>query len=244
MRLGKFLAHAGVASRRHSETIVRDGRVRVDGELELDPARPVEETTIVEVDGRRVAILGSSLVLALHKPLGVVSTAQDTHGRLTVVDLVADEAEGRRVYPVGRLDADTTGLIVLTDDGDLAERLTHPRFEVPKTYLLQVERAIGEKALAQLRRGVKLDDGMTAPAKVRRVGPSAVELTIHEGRKHQVRRMAEAVGHRTAALRRTAIGPLRLGRMAPGAVRRLTPDEEQALRAAPKRQRSRSSSTS
>jgi 23S rRNA pseudouridine2605 synthase len=241
MRLGKFLAHAGVASRRHAETIVRAGRVAVDGAVELDPATPVQESTIVEVDGRRVAILGESLVLALHKPRGVVSTASDTHGRPTVVDLVAGQAAGRRLYPVGRLDADTTGLILLTDDGDLAERLTHPRYEVPKTYVLEVEGpgAIGDKAVQALRRGVTLDDGPTAPARVRRLGPRQLEITIHEGRKRQIRRMAEAVGHRTQTLRRTAIGPLRLGRLAPGDARALTPEEEQALRAAPKRQRPR-----
>lgn len=237
MRLGKFLAHAGVASRRHAETIVRDGRVRVDGKTVRDPATPVTEETIVEVDGQRAAILGESMVLALNKPTGVVSTAADTHGRPTVVDLVADLAEGRRLYPVGRLDADTAGLILLTDDGDLAERLTHPRYEVPKTYLLVVEgpKSINDKSLGALRRGVELDDGMTEPARVRRIGPREVEVTIHEGRKRQVRRMAEAVGHRVQSLRRVAIGPMRLGKLAPGTARRLSAEEERDLRAAPKR---------
>lgn len=239
MRLGKFLAHAGVASRRHAETIVRAGRVRVDGEIELDPATPVTEETIVEVDGRRAAILGDALVVALNKPAGVVSTASDTHGRPTVVDLVADLAGGRRLYPVGRLDADTTGLILLTDDGDLADRLTHPRYRVPKTYVLRVQGpgSIADRSIASLRRGVELDDGVTAPARVRRLGPRELEITIHEGRKRQVRRMTEAVGHRVDSLKRVAIGPMRLGRLAPGTARRLTPEEERDLRAAPKRQR-------
>lgn len=240
MRLGKFLAHAGVASRRHAETIVRDGRVVIDGEPEYDPATPVTDEMVIELDGKRVAILGTSLVLALHKPPGVVSTASDTHGRPTVVDLVADHAEGRRLYPVGRLDADTTGLILLTDDGDLAERLTHPRYMVQKTYVAELgppTRAIADKALAKLRRGIELEDGTTAPARVRRLGPQTIELTIHEGRKRQVRRMCEAVGHPVTALQRVSLGPLKLSGLPEGGVRKLSVDEEQELRAAPKRVR-------
>ncbi|HYF27445.1 MAG TPA: pseudouridine synthase [Baekduia sp.] len=236
MRLGKYLAHAGVASRRHSEDVVRAGRVRVDGALVLDPATPVAEEAVVEVDGRLVRLEGRHVVVMLHKPAGVVSTAKDTHGRPTVLDLV--EADGRRLYPVGRLDADTTGLILLTDDGELAERLTHPRYEVPKTYVATLKgRSIADRDLQRLRRGVQLDDGPTAPARVRRLGPAALELTIHEGRKRQVRRMCEAVGHSVETLQRTAIGPLRLGRLAMGDSRALTPEEEQALREAPKRVR-------
>lgn len=239
MRLGKYLAHAGVASRRHAEEVVRSGRVTVDGELELDPARPVERESVIEVDRRRVTILGDFVVLALHKPEGVVSTAKDTHGRPTVVDLVA--RPDRRLYPVGRLDADTTGLILLTDDGDLAERLTHPRYEVPKTYVAHVKSrgAVADRALQRLQRGVELDDGRTAPARVRRLGPDVLELTIHEGRKRQVRRMCEAVGHPVFKLQRVAIGPLKLGSLRPGDSRELTADEETALRAAPKRVRRR-----
>ena len=238
MRLGKYLAHSGVASRRHAEDVVRDGRVHVDGERVLDPATPVDESSNVEVDGRLVRPAGKHLVLMVHKPAGVVSTASDTHGRPTVVDLAADFAENRRLYPVGRLDAETTGLILLTDDGELADRLTHPRFEVPKTYVAKVAgKPIGDKALRKLRQGIELEDGMTLPAKVRRLNPHALELTIREGRKRQVRRMLEAVGHPAQELRRVAIGPLRLGRMAVGGVRELTPDEDRALRAAPKRVR-------
>ncbi|WP_205698677.1 pseudouridine synthase [Conexibacter sp. SYSU D00693] len=238
MRLGKYLAHAGVASRRHSEDVVRAGRVAVDGDVVLDPATPVDEHSNVEVDGRLVRPQGRHAVVMLHKPKGVVSTAQDTHGRPTVVDLV--EAGERRLYPVGRLDADTTGLILLTDDGELAERLTHPRYEVPKTYVAKVGGPpVHDKALRRLRQGVELDDGPTLPAKVRRLTPHAIELQITEGRKRQVRRMCEEVGHPVQELQRVAIGPLRLGRLKVGDSRELTPDEERALRAAPKAQRRR-----
>ena len=163
----------------------------------------------------------------LNKPAGVVSTARDTHGRRTVVDLVPS---GRRLYPVGRLDADTTGLILLTNDGALANRLTHPRYEVPKTYLARVGRAVPERALKQLRDGVELDDGPAAPAKVRQLEAGVLELTIHEGRKHQVRRMCEAIGFPVNELTRIAFGPLRLERLAPGKHRRLTAAEIDRLR--------------
>jgi 23S rRNA pseudouridine2605 synthase len=170
-------------------------------------------------------------VYALNKPPGVVSTAKDTHGRRTVVEFVPSE---RRLYPVGRLDADTTGLILLTNDGDLANQLTHPSFEVEKTYRATVEPTpVSEAALRSLREGVELEDGRTAPAKVRQLEPGELEITIHEGRKRQVRRMCEAVGHRVAALERTAFGPLRLERLAEGDFRRLTPAEVERLRKAP-----------
>ena len=163
----------------------------------------------------------------LNKPEGVVSTAADTHGRRTVVDLVPS---GRRLYPVGRLDADTTGLILLTNDGELANRLTHPRYEVPKTYLARVGRNVPEGALRKLRDGVELDDGPAAPAKVRQIESGVLELTIHEGRKHQVKRMCEAVGFPVKELTRIAFGPLRLDKLAPGKHRRLTAAEVERLR--------------
>ncbi len=191
---------------------------------------------MVEVDGRLVRPLGRHVVVMVNKPAGLVSTASDTHGRPTVVDLV--DAPGRRLYPVGRLDADTTGLLLLTDDGELAERLTHPRYEVPKTYVARVGGPpVGEKALRRLRQGVELEDGMTLPARVRRLGPHAIELTLREGRKRQVRRMCEEVGHPVEELQRVAIGPLRLGKLPEGGSRELTADEDTALRAAPKRLR-------
>jgi 23S rRNA pseudouridine2605 synthase len=231
MRLAKHLAHAGVASRRAAEKLVWEGRVRVDGEVVTDPARDVAGGERIEVDDRLVGgAARPPVVFALNKPAGVVSTARDPGGRPTVVDLVRSR---ERLYPVGRLDADTTGLILLTNDGDLAHRLTHPSFGVPRVYVATVRRGpVGARALAALREGVELPDGRTAPARVRRLAPDAIELTLHEGRNRQVRRMCDAVGHPVVELRRVAFGPLRLGTLEPGAVRRLAGAEVEKLRAA------------
>ena len=229
MRLAKYLAHAGVASRRAAEGLVREGRVTVGGEPAMDPAVDVDEASGVAVDGEPVSP-EPAVVYAVNKPAGVVSTARDTHGRPTVTSLVPS---GRRLYPVGRLDADTTGLIFLTNDGELANLLMHPRYEVPKTYRARVEPApVGEGALRRLREGVELDDGQAAPARVRQVQPGLLEITIAEGRKRQVRRMCEAVGHRVVELRRVAFGRLRLGDLGEGRHRRLTAAEVERLRAA------------
>ncbi len=235
MRLSKFLAHAGVASRRAAETMIRDGRVTVAGEIVLDPALDVDEHSVVAADGRPLDGPEARIVYVLNKPLGVLSTAKDTHGRTTVVALIADTLAGTRersrLYPVGRLDADSSGLILLTNDGALAHGLTHPSFEVQKTYRARVGGGpVGDAALRRLREGVSLEDGITAPARVRRLGRSALELTIHEGRNRQVRRMCEAVGHPVSELRRVAFGPLKLGELAPGAFRRLTDGEIERLR--------------
>jgi 23S rRNA pseudouridine2605 synthase len=230
MRLAKHLAHAGVASRRAAETLVREGRVAVGGETVRDPAREVGERDRVELDGRALAAPAAKVVYVLNKPVGVVSTARDTHGRPTVVGLV--RAPGLRLYPVGRLDRDTSGLILLTNDGELAERLTHPRFQVAKTYRARVGGGpVSERELRSLRRGIELDDGLTAPARARRVGADKVELTIREGRNRQVRRMFDALGHPVLALERIAFGPLRLGELAPGAQRLLSDAEVRRLRA-------------
>jgi 23S rRNA pseudouridine2605 synthase len=233
MRLAKHLAHAGVASRRAAEGLIAQGRVTVDGERVLDPARDVSGEEAIAVDGRPVGTAaGRRVVYAVHKPAGVVSTARDTHGRPTVVGLLP--SGGERLYPVGRLDADTTGLILLTNDGDLANRLTHPRYEVPKTYVATVTGGrIAPSALRRLREGVELDDGRTSPAGVRQLGPGELELTLREGRKRQVRRMCAAVGHPVSALRRVAFGPLRLGDLPEGGHRRLSPAEVERLRKAP-----------
>lgn len=233
MRLAKHLAHAGVASRRAAEQLVFGGRVTVDGETVTDPARDVSGRERIEVDGERIG--GAPVVRVvylLNKPMGVVSTAADTHGRPTVVDLV--RAPGaRRLYPVGRLDADSMGLILLTDDGDLAHKLTHPSFEVPKAYRVIVGGpALREGALRRLREGVELEDGVTLPAEVRRINAHELELTLREGRKRQVRRMCDAVGHPVRELRRVRFGPLPLGQLREGQSRRLTPGEVEALRAA------------
>src|SRR5829696_3117283 len=229
MRLGKFLAHAGVASRRAAEAIVADGRVTVDGEVVTDPARDVAGSTHVALDGRSVAPEPHE-VHALNKPAGVVSTARDTHGRPTVVELVRSR---RRLYPVGRLDADTTGLILLTNDGELAERLTHPRYGVKKVYRARIQPArLSPRALDALKKGVELEDGRTAPAKVRPLAGGLVEITIREGKKQQVRRMLEAVGHRVVELERVAFGPLGLRGLELGKSRRLTKAEVERLRRA------------
>jgi 23S rRNA pseudouridine2605 synthase len=237
MRLAKFLAHSGVASRRAAEDIVREGRVTVGREIVLDPARDVGEADDVRVDGAPVALEVEQVVYLVNKPAGVVSTAKDTHGRRVVTQLVD---AGVRLYPVGRLDVDTTGLILLTNDGELANQLMHPRYEVPRTYVAKVHGGfVKNRALERLREGVELDDGKTAPAEVRQVRPGVLELTIREGRKRQVKRMCEAVGHRVVSLRRVAFGPLELGRLPEGQARQLTPREVGALRriAAPPRRR-------
>jgi 23S rRNA pseudouridine2605 synthase len=229
VRLAKYLAHAGVASRRASEQLVFAGRVSVGDEVVRDPARDVDGSVPVRVDGKAVRVsTGQRAVYAVHKPKGVVSTARDPQGRTTVVSLVPS---ARRLYPVGRLDADTTGLILLTDDGELAHRLTHPSFEVPRTYRAKVRHPpVREHALKRLREGIELDDGMTAPARVKRLAPDRLEITIHEGRKRQVRRMCEAVGHPVIALERVRFGPLWLGKLEEGHHRRLTAAEVSKLR--------------
>lgn len=228
MRLAKLLATSGVASRRAAEQIVREGRVTVAGETITDPARAVERAETVRVDGRPLTSEQPRVVFAVNKPRGVVSTARDPQRRPTIVALVDSPL---RLYPVGRLDIDVTGLILLTNDGELAYALTHPSFEVPRTYRAIVSRPpVREGALRALRSGVELDDGRTAPARVRRLAPDTIELTIYEGRKRQVKRMCSAVGHPVRALERVAFGPLALGDLAPGAHRLLSVAEVRALR--------------
>jgi 23S rRNA pseudouridine2605 synthase len=226
MRLNAYLARAGIASRRGADELIRAGRVRVNGEV-AGLTTFVEARDRVEVDGRSVEPEPLTYVL-LHKPAGVVTTARDPQGRPTVVGLVGHP---RRVVPVGRLDIDTTGALVLTNDGPLAHRLMHPRYEVDKVYEAEVEGEPTEEALARLAEGVELEDGRTAPATVRRLGPSCLELTIHEGRKHQVKRMLEAVGHPVRRLHRSTYAGLTLEGLEPGEWRELTPEEVARLRA-------------
>jgi len=226
VRLAKFLAHGGVASRRKAELIISKGRVTVDGEVVTDPARDVGALDDVRVDGTRVGEEARE-VWAVHKPVGVVSTAKEPGKRPVVVSLVDSEA---RLYPVGRLDVDSSGLMLLTNDGELANRLMHPRYEVPKAYRVVLERPPSEADLGRLARGVELEDGPTAPAEVRRLGEREVEIVLREGRNRQVRRMAEAVGNRVTALRRVRFGPIELGTLPEGAARPLTPDELTHLR--------------
>jgi 23S rRNA pseudouridine2605 synthase len=227
VRLNAYLARAGVASRRGAEELIRAGRVRVNGEV-AGLATFVDAGDRVELDGQLLAPEPLAYVL-LHKPAGVVTTASDPQGRPTVVALVAHE---RRVVPVGRLDADTTGALLLTNDGPLAHRLMHPRYEVEKVYEAEVEGEPSDDALRRLAEGVELDDGRTAPAGARRLGPGRLELTLHEGRKHQVKRMCAAVGHPVTRLHRPAYAGLTLAGLAPGAWRELSEDEVRTLRAA------------
>ena len=217
MRLAKFLAHGGVASRRKAEEIIAKGVVTVGGEIVTDPARDVEAGDDVRVNGNPVGAEALE-VWAVNKPAGVVSTAREPGSRPAVVELVDSPA---RLYPVGRLDADSTGLLLLTNDGALANRLTHPRYEVAKTYRARLQKAIGEAELERLRRGVELEDGPTGPAVVDRHGPREIEIVLREGRNRQVRRMAEAVGNRILALRRVGFGSLRLDDLRVGQARRL-----------------------
>jgi 23S rRNA pseudouridine2605 synthase len=228
VRLVKFLAHGGVASRRKAEEIVAKGVVTVGGEVVTDPARDVEARDDVRVNGAPVAAEARE-VWAVNKPEGVVSTAREPGARPAVVELVETEA---RLYPVGRLDADSTGLLLLTNDGELANRLTHPRYEVPKTYRARLRAPIADRDLERLRGGVELEDGPTAPAEVRRLGEREIEVTLREGRNRQVRRMLEAVGNEVVSLRRVSFGPLRLGGLKEGQARRLTDDEIALLREA------------
>jgi 23S rRNA pseudouridine2605 synthase len=225
VRLNAYLARAGVASRRGADELIKAGRVTVNGEPgQLNTF--VQSHDRVDVDGRRVELQRLAYVL-LHKPAGVVTTARDPQGRRTVVDLVPDEP---RVVPVGRLDADTTGALLLTNDGPLAHTLAHPRYGVEKTYLATVEGEPTDETLRALADGIELDDGRTAPARVRRIAPHEIELTIHEGRNRQVRRMLEAVGHPVTRLHRSAYAGLSADDLAPGAYRELEPSEVDRLR--------------
>jgi 23S rRNA pseudouridine2605 synthase len=225
VRLNAYLARAGVASRRKADDLIKARRVTVNG-------APGQLNTFVgardrvEVDGQPVEKQRLAYVL-LHKPAGVVTTASDPHGRRTVVDLV-DVPE--RVVPVGRLDADTTGALLLTNDGELAHRLAHPRYGVEKMYVVDVEGAPSDDALTALARGVELEDGRTAAARVRRLGRSRVEIIVHEGRKHQVKRMLEAVGHPVVRLHRSAYAGLTVDGLEPGQWRELEPFETERLR--------------
>jgi pseudouridine synthase len=232
MRLNAFLARAGIASRRGSDELIKAGRVRVN-DLPGALNTYVHTGDRVEVDGIPVTAQALKYVL-LNKPAETVTTASDPQGRPTVVDLVEEIPE--RVVPVGRLDADTTGALLLTNDGPLAHRLAHPRYGVEKVYEVEVEGEPEDAALQQLAKGVDLDDGRTAPARVRRLGPSKLELTLHEGRKHQVKRMCEAVGHPVARLHRSCYAGLTVEGLEPGRWRELEPSEVKRLTALTLRQ--------
>jgi 23S rRNA pseudouridine2605 synthase len=226
VRLQKVLAQAGLGSRRTCEELIERRRVRVNGEVAVLGRRVDPEHDLIEVDGAAIGVKEGLVHLLLHKPAGVITTVTDTHDRPTVLDLVPAEP---RVYPVGRLDADSEGLLLLTNDGELTHRLTHPSYGVDKEYLVEVEGAPQRGAVRRLREGVELDDGRTAPAKVAVLGERLLRITIHEGRNRQVRRMCEAVGHPVLRLVRTRIGPLTDRTLQPGTWRALTQDEVRAL---------------
>jgi 23S rRNA pseudouridine2605 synthase len=226
-RLQKVLAAAGYGSRRVCEELIADGRVTVNGAVAVLGRRVDADVDRVEVDGTPVPVRPGLVHYVLNKPRGVVSTAKDTHGRPTVVELVPAEP---RVYPVGRLDADSEGLLVLTNDGDLAQLLTHPRHGVEKEYLAHVDNGrVSAGALRRLRDGIELEDGLTAPATVSQPEPGLLRVTIHEGRNRQVRRMCDAVGHPVLRLVRLRIGPLSDRRLGPGEWRPLTTAEVRGL---------------
>ncbi|MGE5592422.1 MAG: pseudouridine synthase [Betaproteobacteria bacterium] len=232
-RLQKVLAEAGVASRRHSADIIRQGRVEVDGVVVREPGARVDPARAeIRVDGKRIVTDDTKVYLLLNKPAGYLCTARDPQGRPTVLDLVPHQ--GHRLFPVGRLDFDTEGLLLLTNDGEAAFALTHPRFEVPKTYLATVQGVPDESALAALRRGVRLGDVVTAPARVRVLrrdsGSAVLEVEVHEGKKREVRNMLAAVGHPVVHLIRTRLGRLSLGDLGLGAWRHLTPEEVRWVR--------------
>jgi 23S rRNA pseudouridine2605 synthase len=225
-RLQKVLARAGIGSRRACEELIAEGRVTVNGHVAVLGRRVDPTTDEVELDGALVVVDDALVHYLLNKPAGVVTTAADPQGRPTVVGLVPAEP---RVFPVGRLDAATEGLLVMTNDGPLAHRLTHPRFGVEKEYVAEVEGRPAPRAVRALRQGVELEDGPTAPARVALVSPSVLRITIHEGRNRQVRRMCDAVGHPVTRLVRTRVGPIADRRLPPGRWRALTPDEVAAL---------------
>lgn len=228
-RLQKVLARTGLGSRRVCEDLISDARVTVNGEIPVLGRRVNVEIDLIELDGVPLPVQPGLVHYLVNKPTGVVSTAEDTHGRPTVVTLVPAEP---RVFPVGRLDMDSEGLLIVTNDGALTHRLTHPSYGVPKEYLVGVEGVPSPSAVRTLREGVELEDGITAPARVAVVAPSMLRIVIHEGRNRQVRRMCEAVGHPVQRLVRTRIGPLSDPSLSPGAYRPLTFDEVRALTAA------------
>jgi 23S rRNA pseudouridine2605 synthase len=228
-RLQKVLARTGWGSRRECEILIEDGRVKVNDEVAVLGRRVKTATDKVEVDGVTIGVAPGLVYYLLNKPVDVITTARDTHGRQTVIELVPLEP---RVFPVGRLDAETEGLLILTNDGELGHRLTHPSFGIEKEYLAHVDcssNGVSESALKKLRDGIELDDGMTSPAEVGQLQPGVLRIVIHEGRNRQIRRMCDAVGHPVERLVRVRVGPLIDRTLAPGKWRHLTTAEVVSL---------------
>lgn len=232
MRLQKYMAQCGVASRRHAEELIRQGRVKVNGQTITEMGVLVSPKDKVEVNGRLIKQEKRMVYIMLNKPAGYVTTVSDPEGRRTVLDLVKDVEE--RIYPVGRLDYDTTGLLLLTNDGSFAHACTHPGKEITKTYIAEVSGMPSNDALHTLRRGVRLDGVMTAPADVDvlelKDKSTVLKIVIHEGKNRQVKRMCEAVGHPVIKLKRTSVGKLSLGDLKPGQWRYLSPQEVKLVR--------------
>lgn len=229
MRLQKYLAQAGVASRRKAEEMILQGQVAINGEIVTELGIKVNPRDKVTVNGKEISLVDKLIYLLLNKPAGVLCTVQDPHGRPTVLDIISSKWERYRLFPVGRLDYDTEGLIILTNDGDLTYRLTHPRFQVPKTYLALVQGKVTSDQVEQLRHGVPLDDGLTWPADVKLLGyegtTSLLKLVLSEGRKRQVKRMCEYIGHPVLKLVRIAFGGLTLQGLDVSEYRLLTEQE-------------------
>lgn len=234
MRLNRYLAQSGVASRRAADELIAAGRVRIDGKIVRELGTLVADGARVEVNGVPATPVSAHTYLLMHKPIGVVTTLHDPQGRRTIAEVLPPGTP--RVVPVGRLDFETAGVLLLTDDGELTHRLIHPRYGVEKTYRATIRGRLTPAAVASLTNGLRLDDGITAPAKLRVVAGSAresvVDVTIHEGRNRQVRRMFEALGHPVFTLLRMRFGPILLGDLPSGAVRPLTERELSALRSA------------
>lgn len=233
MRLQKFLAQAGVASRRASEELIKQGRVSVNGVVVTDMGSSVGEDDIVTFDDRVISgrVDNEKIYVLLNKPVGYVSTAKDQFGRPTVVDLVKDIKS--RLYPVGRLDYDTSGLIILTNDGEFTYRLTHPKHEIDKTYVAEVSGIPGEAVIKRFEKGLEIEDYITSPAKLSilkiKENNALLQVTIHEGKNRQVRKMCEAIGHKVLSLKRISIGPIALKDLPEGKWRRLTKEEIESL---------------
>lgn len=233
LKLGKFLSESGVASRRRSKQMVLSGRVKVNGKIAESAGMIVDpEKDIIEVDGRRVELKTQKVYIMLHKPPGYLSTTVSDRGEPTIMDLIP--IKHTRLYPVGRLDKDTEGLLIITNDGDLTYKLTHPKHNVDKVYLVWVIGRPSEESLDRLRSGIMLDDGMTAPAKVEVLktlnGVTCIKMTIHEGRKRQIKRMFSAIGHSVLRLKRIKLGPLEIGDLPSGKFRYLSEQEVTALK--------------
>lgn len=223
-KLAAFLAHAGVASRRKSEELILQGLVEVNGRVETNVATRVDpQVDTVKYQGKQLALIQEPMLLAVYKPVGVVSTVSDPDGKKTILDILPQEYKSVRLYPVGRLDEDSEGLVLLTNDGDLAYRLTHPKFEIPRTYEVTIEGNLSANEKLRLLTGVPLKDGRTKPAELELINSTPQgetwEMTIEEGRHHQIRRMMTAVNHEVTQLKRISHGEYTLGELRPGQVR-------------------------